>query len=251
MTGRTARRLITGVFDRLGYTVVRKTPSHPDMEEGFVDVYERCKDYTMTSMERMYAMYKATEYVVRHKIAGDIVECGVWKGGSIMVSAFTLLKMNETKRRMYLYDTYEGMSGSTDKDVSWGNEPASEESRRLAEEDSGGWAYAPLEEVKQNLFSTGYPSEKLVFVKGKVEDTIPDTVPDTISILRLDTDWYESTYHELCHLFPRLSVNGVIIVDDYGHWRGCREATDKYFTENNIKILLHRIDYTGRIGIKT
>jgi O-methyltransferase len=100
------------------------------------------------------------------------------------------------------------------------------------------------------MLSTGYPEENLIFVKGKVENTIPGVTPDRICLLRLDTDWYESTYHELNYLFPRLSVNGVIIIDDYGHWQGAREAVDKYFQAKNVKILLNRIDYSGRVGIK-
>jgi hypothetical protein len=104
--------------------------------------------------------------------------------------------------------------------------------------------------VKLNIESTNYPKNLVHFVKGKVEDTIPQTMPEKIAILRLDTDWYESTYHELKHLFPKLVKGGIIIIDDYGHWKGAREAVDQYFTENGIHILLNRIDYTGRIGIK-
>jgi len=112
------------------------------------------------------------------------------------------------------------------------------------------WCYSPLEEVQKNLYSTNYPKEKITFIKGKVEETIPNIIPEKISILRLDTDWYESTYHELMHLFPRLSKGGVLIIDDYGHWKGSREAVDKYLKENEISMLLNRIDYTGRIGVK-
>jgi O-methyltransferase len=79
---------------------------------------------------------------------------------------------------------------------------------------------------------------------------LPEFAPECISLLRLDTDWYESTRHELIHLFSRISKGGVIIIDDYGHWKGAREAVDEYIRENNIKILLNRIDYTGRIGVK-
>jgi hypothetical protein len=69
--------------------------------------------------------------------------------------------------------------------------------------------------------------------------------------LRLDTDWYESTKHELVHQYPKLSVGGVLIIDDYGHWQGARQAVDEYFNDNRLPILLNRIDYTGRIAIKT
>jgi hypothetical protein len=111
-------------------------------------------------------------------------------------------------------------------------------------------AYSALDEVKHNLSSTGYPAEQMFFIKGKVEDTIPEQAPDRIALLRLDTDWYESTYHELLHLYPRLSPGGVLIIDDYGHWAGARKAVDKYIAEYNLKLFLHRIDYTGRICVK-
>jgi O-methyltransferase len=111
-------------------------------------------------------------------------------------------------------------------------------------------ADAPLEQVKEVLLATGYPKNKIHFVPGKVEDTVPGSAPDAISLLRLDTDWYESTKHELVHLFPRLARAGVIIIDDYGHWRGSRQACDEYFAENRVPLLLNRIDYTGRIALK-
>jgi O-methyltransferase len=83
-----------------------------------------------------------------------------------------------------------------------------------------------------------------------VEDTIPNNIPEKIAILRLDTDWYESTRHELVHLFPRLSPYGVLIIDDYGCWQGAKKAVDEYISENNLRIFLSRIDSTGRIAIK-
>ena len=104
--------------------------------------------------------------------------------------------------------------------------------------------------MKNNLYSTGYPKDKLIFVKGKVEDTIPGTLPEKIAILRLDTDWYESTYHELLHLYPLLSEKGFLIIDDYGYWQGAREAVEQYFKENNIKMFMNRLDMSARAGIK-
>ncbi len=101
------------------------------------------------------------------------------------------------------------------------------------------------------MLSTGYKKEKVHFIKGKVEETIPKNIPKEIALLRLDTDWYESTKHELTHLFPLLKPNGVLIIDDYGHWEGVRKAVDEYISDNNIHILLNRIDYSGRIAVKT
>ena len=158
--------------------------------------------------------------------------------------------MNVNERKIYLYDTYEGMSKPTIKDIrSYDNYKAQNKWHQLKKSNLK-WDYASLEEVKKNLYSTKYPIENLKFIKGKVEDTIPKTIPEKISILRLDTDWYESTYHELVYLFPRLVKYGILILDDYGHWKGAKAATEKYFNENNIKIFLNRIDNTGRIAIK-
>lgn len=238
-----------------GYVLVKKDYSleHSQLdisgEQGFLEIYKQCQPYSMTSRERMYALYKAVEYIAKNQIPGDIVECGVWKGGSSMLSALSLQKFQDTTRNIYLYDTYCGMSEPTDKDADYGGRSVADilEATGITTTE---FCYASLSEVKENLKTTAYPSKQLLFVEGKVEDTIPQTLPKQISILRLDTDWYESTYHELCYLFPLLSVGGVIIIDDYGHWKGAKDATDQYIRDHEVKILLNRIDYTGRIGIK-
>ncbi len=221
-----------------------------DLGKEFREMYAKAKPYTLTSIERMFSAYNAVEYVVNANVPGDIVECGVWRGGSSMMMALHLVHLKNTERNMYLYDTFEGMSVPIEGEKSLFGEDAMQTWKDSQTEDVNEWCYAPIEDVQTNLESTGYPKEKLHYVKGKVEDTIPGTLPKAISILRLDTDWYESTYHELIHLFPLLSKNGVLIIDDYGHWEGARGAVDKYIKENNITILLNRIDYTGRIGIK-
>lgn len=223
--------------------------SCPDMEPEFIDIYRKAKPFTMTTLERMYALYKAVEHIDRHDIRGDIVECGVWKGGSAMVCALSLQR-RAADRRIWLYDTFEGMTQPTGKDVQYDGLHAEQRMRASDIHEPGQWCNAPLEEVRRNMRSTGYPEDRLVFVRGPVERTLPDRIPDRIALLRLDTDWYESTRHELVHLFPRLVPGGVIVIDDYGHWKGCREAVDEYFEEHRIPVLLQRIDYTGRIGIK-
>ena len=169
----------------------------------------------------------------------------------MMAVAEALKYSNNTKRNLYLYDTFEGMPPPTEDDKTFDGKAAAEllESN-TAKEENLVWAYSPLEAVKQAMNTTGYPADKIHFVKGKVEDTIPKQIPSTIALLRLDTDWYESTKHELVHLFPLLVPGGVLIIDDYGHWQGARKAVDEYFEINKIRILLGRIDETGRIAIK-
>lgn len=241
---------LVGIF---GYKITKITLKEfpKDMDKEFKRIYEEYKDYTMTSIERMYALYKAVEYVMNSKIPGDFVECGVWRGGSSMIMAHTLLKLKETNRKIYLYDTFEGMPRPTEKDKEIiGSKSAIDIWEEKRKNHCHDWFVLSLNEVKNNMLSTGYLQENIIFVKGKVEDTIPGTTPSQIALLRLDTDWYESTYHELKHLFPLLSDRGILIIDDYGHWAGAKEAVDKYFKENNITILLNRIDYTGRLGIK-
>lgn len=107
-----------------------------------------------------------------------------------------------------------------------------------------------MEEVSANMSNTGYPASQINLIKGPVEETIPSIIPEKIALLRLDTDWLASTRHEMIHLFPRLVQGGIIIIDDYGHWKGSRQAVDEYLSEHNIRLFLSRIDYSGRIGVK-
>jgi O-methyltransferase len=223
----------------------------PDFSQSDLEIIKLIKPFTMTSPERLYALVKAIEYISNNNIGGDIVECGVWKGGSMMAIAHTLLRMNDINRNLYLFDTFEGMTPPSQEDLSFTNDNALQLLQDSNKEDQTSiWCYASLEEVMTNLHSTGYASDKIYFIKGEVEKTIPEKSPDQIAVLRLDTDWYESTRHELENLFPRLVPGGVIIIDDYGYWKGCRKATDEYIFNNKIQILLNRIDFTGRIGIK-
>jgi hypothetical protein len=223
-----------------------------DMDKDFFPIYKQCKPYTMTSIERMYALYQAVKYIVQQQVEGDFVECGVWKGGSVMLIAATLKQLNHFDRKIYLYDTFEGMSKPTEQDVCYTNESAMSDFSKLtnSETQTCAWANCPLDEVRNNLATIEYPQEQFFFVKGKVEDTIPQTMPGAICLLRLDTDWYESTYHELLHLYPLLIPKGVLIIDDYGHWLGSKQATDEYFTQHQISLLLNRVDYSGRLAIK-
>jgi O-methyltransferase len=204
----------------------------------------------MTSPERLAALCIAVEYVVANSIEGAFVECGVWRGGSSMAAAWTLGLSQTFDMDMYLFDTFEGMSTPSREDVDTSTGRLAEELLSTSDRDEEIWAYAPLEEVKANLERTGYPMDKVHLVRGMVEDTIPRTIPDQISLLRLDTDWYESTRHELTHLYPRLSNNGILIIDDYGAWAGARKAVDEYFALNEIRPFLSRIDSTGRIYVK-
>ena len=169
----------------------------------------------------------------------------------MMAVARTLLECGCTDRDLYLFDTYEGMTapGAHDTDFLGRDGARQFESKRTGA-DSSEFCFASVEDVRQAMFSTGYPHDRIHFIKGKVEETIPMQAPEHIALLRLDTDWYESTKHELLHLFPRLSRNGILIIDDYGDWVGARKAVDEYFAAHGLKPFLARIDTTGRVYVK-
>jgi len=115
---------------------------------------------------------------------------------------------------------------------------------------TGVWCEASIEDVQANMSFTGYPSDRIHYVQGMVENTIPANMPDKIALLRLDTDWYASTKHELEHLYPLLEKGGVLLIDDYGHWQGARQAVDEYFAKSGMVPLLARIDSTCRCFVK-
>lgn len=223
-----------------------------NVEAEFPPVHKDCAPFTCTTLEGQYALWKAVEYVVRANVPGDVVECGVFKGGSMMVAARALRQFGDETRRLYLYDTFEGMTEPTGRDVDFAGRTPQEHLKTWGASHMSEMTNSPLDEVKRNVFSTGLAPERFEFVKGKVEETIPGTMPPgPIAVLRLDTDWYESTRHEMEHLFPRLSPGGVLIVDDYGFWRGSREAVDEYFRAHGVKMLLNRVDRLGTvIGVK-
>lgn len=253
----TIHKIIKPLINRMGIDIIRYRPPDycldfpKDLDDSTIDIIQKVKPFTQTSVDRLSALCEAVTYVVNNQIPGDMVECGVWRGGSMMAVAYMLLFLNDHSRHLHLFDTFEGMTEPSENDISLYGDIASELLKNSQKEDQNSvWCYAPLESVEAAMLSVGYNAEKIHFVKGKVEDTIPEQAPETIALLRLDTDWYESTHHELNHLFPRLSPGGVIIIDDYGHWRGARKAVDEYIKTEKIKILLNRIDNTGRIGVK-
>ncbi len=242
--------------DRLGgWTRPGATPpSEPRVGADEIDdraTIEFVRPYTMTSSERIRALCSAVRYIEEARIDGAIVECGVWRGGSMMAVARTLLSRDAAQRELFLFDTFEGMTEPGPHDIAITGESAASLLKGVARsEEDKLWCYAPVERVARALALTEYPKERIHMVAGRVEDTLQAAAPERIALLRLDTDWYESTKHELDVLFPRLRQGGVLIIDDYGHWQGARRAVDEYVRDQGIKLFLHPIDYTGRIGIK-
>jgi hypothetical protein len=168
----------------------------------------------------------------------------------------TLQRLGVDDRDVYLCDTFTGMTEPTREDTSAFDPPAVSTFDRARATGQRAWGSLfsdevfGLEQVETLITDTGYPPDRLHFVVGPVEETLPEQAPEEIAVLRLDTDWYASTKHELETLYPRLSSGGVLIIDDYGHWEGSRQAFDEYFADVGGRPLLGRTDYTGRLGIK-
>ena len=241
-------------LNKKGYDIIKlnKLKQWPvDFDDSHKQIIEKVQPYTMTEQERIFGLIEAVRYLTKNKIKGDIIECGVWRGGSMLAIADVLMEMNDTDHNLYLFDTFEGMPPPSENDISYTNRTADE--LLLPDVDKTEdliWAYSSLNAVKKTMSLTNFPQTKIHYIKGKVEETLPLDSIGNICLLRLDTDWYESTKHELIHLYPKLIKGGVLIIDDYGFWKGARKAVDEYFTENNIPILLNRLDATGRIAIK-
>lgn len=227
----------------------------PSFEPEFAEIWERIKPFTMTSVERAYALWSAVNTVLENNIQGSFVECGVWRGGSSMLIALTLLARKAGHREIFMFDTYEGMSepGPFDKDLHGSHATdlmGGEKGQEIAELVK---AAASYEDVRKAMESTGYDMRLVRMIKGDVTQTLPQTQTLRIALLRLDTDFYESTLAELQNLYPRLSRGGVMIIDDYGHWQGSQRAVDEYFADPSTdyaKPMLWHIDYTGRGAVK-
>jgi O-methyltransferase len=212
-------------------------------EDKYQEFFARIQPFTMTTYERVKALVDSVWYVTINEIEGDIVECGVWRGGSMMAIILALEELGSSDRDLYLYDTFAGMTARDPIDLSHiGND-------LNREIDEGSFAVSE-DEVMRNLLSLGYPREKLKLIKGAVEKTLGIARHEKIAILRLDTDWYSSTRAELEALYPFLVKAGVLIIDDYGHWMGAKKATDEFFEGHSFKPFFHQIDYTGRLLLK-
>jgi hypothetical protein len=244
------KQRIRASLSKRGLTVEREFGL--DMSQDVIDTIRDVRPYTMTTVQRIEAVCSATEYILKYDIPGAFVESGVWMGGSSMAAASTLAKHGVTDREMYLFDTFEGIPPPGEHDGVIGGWRSVEEwwQTENAKPDSAPFLDAPVETVRANMARTGYDLDHVHLVPGLVQETLPASAPEQIAFLRLDTDWYESTKVEMELLFPRLSVGGVLIIDDYGFTEGSHKAVDEFLADYPHPVFLHRIDSAGRLAIK-
>lgn len=265
---RIVKKIIKKMAHNFGYSIVKNNPMTSDFpvessaqerrlmseilaldQYGFTDNDKRL---SMVSVARLWGCISAVKYVVENELQGDIVECGVWRGGCALAMASTLDLMKSDKK-LFLYDTFSGITEPSDVDVETltGLSVQVEYNRRQATQNSStvNWDYGDISLARvEREFRQRKLLERVIFVEGDVRETLSPVMkhPSKISILRLDTDWYDTTLHELTVLYPRLVSRGVLLVDDYGHYDGARKAVDEYIAMLPTKPMAWVTDYTGR-----
>ena len=234
----------------LFYLRGKKSMDFPvEIKEEEKEIIKLSSKYTMTDTITMWALIQSIKNVIQNKIDGDFVECGVWKGGNLILCQ-KYFDLQHIKKKIYGFDTFEGMVEPKEIDIDYRSIPASEMySLFKSDGEKSNLACCSLDEVNNNIIET-VPKNNIKLIKGRVENTLLEekNLPEKISILRLDTDWYESTKIELEVLYPRLMSGGFLIIDDYGHFKGCRKAVDEYFKDNMP--YLHYVNYSCRLIIK-
>ena len=226
-----------------GYSITlsNSLKSYPELEEHeenfCLDVYN--SSLTLTSLESLKLLAISAKYVKKVNIVGDFVETGIWRGGSSIVAKYVL----GDSRTFYLYDTFEGMTEPSDFDYRIGESSAEKTKQKwkaLRTTTGNKWVAASLSEVENNFKRYKLLDTKIKLIKGDVRITLESlqNLPKVISILRIDTDFYDSTLISLKKLWPLLTSGGIMILDDYAHWDGARRAVDEFFAANGLSDLL-------------
>ncbi len=243
----------------IGYDIVRfhsdtgnPFPYRHDFTSLHVSILNQVGPYTLTSPERIYSLIEAVSHVVRRNILGSVVECGVWRGGSMMAAALALRSMNCADRDLYLFDPFQGMTKPKPMDIHFTGQAGIAEFQQMQTgDDSSNLCYASLNDVKAAMARTGYNQELVHFVRGKVEETTPRMHSIQLLCCAWTSIFMSPLATNLSNSTPRLSPGGILIVDDYGTWQGARKATDELILNHAPDLFLSRIDDTGRLAVKT
>ena len=245
------KSIINSIFSLFGYIIIKETSvkkinveilKEPIIEDEYKEYIKKIEDIfgKRHSPHSLYSVYTLCKYIYENKIDGDLIECGVYEGVCVAMMLIYFSEKKDFSKNIFLYDTFEGMTKPSDNDYYFIND------KKLLKGDN----YCSLEEVKNNLSSINYDKSKIHYIKGDVAQTLPENNHESIALLRLDTDFYESTLHELENLYDSVKKNGFIIYDDYGHWRGQYDAVNHFHKSKNLKPLLIRTSRKERVEIK-
>jgi O-methyltransferase len=259
----TIKRRVGDLLNRLGIrvSIIRKRGNESFgnyIDEEFPETYKRFCDESMVPWQGMHDAFDAAKYVTESSVDGDIVECGVWRGGvSALMKDVICRHEPDSVRKFWLFDTFEGMSDPSKHDYKGGrdkNDTLSKHNSLLRSDGSSDWCRGEISDVKNTLEKSLNGMNNVELVKGKVEDTLVlDNLPSSIAVLRLDTDFYESTKAELEILLPKVVVGGVLIVDDYGAWAGARKAFNDAKKNGSLKgfAIFRNHFYGALVAIRT
>lgn len=258
--GRIINKLLSKVNIKIQYLdAYEKEPYPVEASPSDIEIikYVRGKNnkngrLTKCNEARLWAAISSVNHVVKNDIPGDIVECGVWRGGCSLAMALKLRELNSNKK-LFLFDTYQGMTEPSLYDKkAYKKLNVLKKFNKLNKKTHNEWCYASISDVKYQ-FKCFNLLDKVTFIKGDIRQTLinPSNLPSKISILRLDTDFHDSTESSLQNLFPLLEKNGILLIDDYGCWEGARKAVDDYFEKNlTYKPMLWMTDVSERVFIK-
>ena len=191
---------------------------------------------TMVGRARLDNVLDCTARALVDGVPGDLVECGVWRGGTAIFLRAILAAFGDPERRVWACDSFEGLP-EADADRYPMDVPMQLHTyKQLA---------VGIDEVKANFARYDLLDERVDFVHGWFRDTLPTLAVERIAVLRLDGDMYESTIDALTNLEPKVSPGGFVIIDDYGGIEACAEAVDDYRASAGIRALIHKVDWTG------
>lgn len=256
---------IQKIVRKLGY---QKRPTKEDRNASYrlphaaaiAEDFPKVQHFSMLSYLKLATLYEQVIYLDAQAISGALVECGVWKGGSVGMMALANLRFGKERRKIHLFDAFDdicepdpkvdGIQAMEDIEQLLG-EPAPTYSGQLTPikgiYDSRG-GHGTIAECRSLLvYQIGYDESAIAFHKGWFQNTLPEQVEqiDQIAMLRLDADWYESTKVCLEYLYDKVVPGGFVIIDDYGRYDGCKKAVDEFLEKRNIKTFLHFADYQG------
>jgi O-methyltransferase len=255
------KKKIKNILNTLGYELINKNQKIAELSKQDEELIDTISKYSMTPKIRIFKLLQSLKHLKHHDIKGDYVECGVWKGGNLILFKKFLEnedliaelsnEKNRENKNIYGFDTFEGMTEPdvNDYDLS-NNNSAVDLLKNDKNKKTNLWGVVSLEDVMDNLSNNLKDLKNIHLIKGPVEQTLTNekNIPKNISLLRLDTDWYSSTKKELEILYEKVSHGGIIIIDDYGHWGGSKKAVDEFFKDKYV--WMHYVDYACRLIIK-
>ena len=251
------KKVFKSAVNAIGYDFINIKKSSPHLRQDIIEannversIISTSSKYSMTSKISLWSVIQSIRHIKEHDLQGDIVECGVWRGGNI-ICASLMCDYLKIKKKIWAFDTYAGMPKPSKEDYRISNLlPAVKDWDKRQKKGKNTWCHASFEEVSNNFKSMLSGVDNIKMIKGEVEKTLNKLdIPSKISLLRLDTDWYSSTKKSLEVLYPRLQPKGILIIDDYGHWEGVRKAVDEYFKGKYA--WFHYINHSVRLLNKT